>query len=274
MKKFYLLALWGILFILPTFGQNSKLLQIDARRNTPKLTQNPSSRTVSSKSTGTDVSLPAYGTIPDNYTAYYLNNYCQALELTFTREQLGIFVLVFPLSGYSYPRFVFSNETNDTFEFSNFQVINVPIPNIPIGTYPPPVNLQVNVGKRVLIISKDWKWIQLENGTIYDIPVSQTVYKQFLRNKQAYLTGGSFNSATGNSSQNKINSDSKSEFPTNKHGYYTCPNCHGSGCCPHCNHGIANNPYLGGKKMICSVCFGTGKCRSCEGSGKKYGVIH
>ena len=71
-----------------------------------------------------------------------------------------------------------------------------------------------------------------------------------------------------------INADQKSEFKTNRHGYYTCPNCHGSGRCPHCSHGIARNPYLGGDPMICGVCHGKGECQSCDGTGKVYGVIH
>ncbi len=128
------------------------------------------------------------------------------------------------------------------------------------------------ISKLVLTVSKDWKKIRMEDGTVYDIPITNEQFSQAIMRStllmEGYYSGGYWPQST------PINADQKSEFRTNRHGYYTCPNCHGSGRCPHCSHGIARNAYLGGDPMICGVCHGRGCCQSCNGTGKLYGVIH
>lgn len=58
-----------------------------------------------------------------------------------------------------------------------------------------------------------------------------------------------------------------------RYGYYTCPSCCGTGKCPICHgSGLADSYYTGGK-MVCPSCT-NGRCSSCNGTGKKYGVIH
>ena len=113
----------------------------------------------------------------------------------------------------------------------------------------------------------------MEDGAVYNIPITKEQFDQALNTRIRILEGYPYYGGY-RSYSTPINADQKSEFKTNRHGYYTCPNCHGSGRCPHCSHGIARNPYLGGDPMICGGCHGKGECQSCDGTGKVYGVIH
>ena len=114
------------------------------------------------------------------------------------------------------------------------------------------------------------------DANVFDIPVTEADYNRFLKAKTDYIQGGASSGAShGNSSGSAIDTDTDGQYPGNRHGYYTCPNCHGSGRCPHCDgKGIARNSYMGGDPMVCSPCNATGKCASCDGKGKKYGVVH
>lgn len=76
-------------------------------------------------------------------------------------------------------------------------------------------------------------------------------------------TAPTFDSSAGTSSQ----SQNKSRY-----GYYTCPSCYGSGKCPICHGTKLADAYYTGDKMVCPSCR-NGRCSSCNGTGKKYGII-
>ena len=219
----------------------------------------------SSQVASTSRPTPAAGSIPLNRDLCYANPKGRLISVYLTQGELGTFIRVFPLTGYSYPRFILSGETADCYEFSSFSLA-------PRSIYRPDAGFNVYISKLVLTVSKDWKKIRMEDGTVYDIPITNEQFSQAIMRStllmEGYYSGGYWPQST------PINADQKSEFRTNRHGYYTCPNCHGSGRCPHCSHGIARNAYLGGDPMICGVCHGRGCCQSCDGTGKLYGVIH
>ncbi len=60
-----------------------------------------------------------------------------------------------------------------------------------------------------------------------------------------------------------------------KYGYYTCPTCHGSKKCIICGgKGYWRNSYEGFREYQCNNCpNSSGRCPSCDGTGKKYGII-
>ncbi|MBQ9962804.1 MAG: hypothetical protein IJO90_05490 [Alistipes sp.] len=60
-----------------------------------------------------------------------------------------------------------------------------------------------------------------------------------------------------------------------RYGYYTCPTCHGTKQCQTCGgDGIWRNSYEGLKDYMCPNCpNSSGRCPSCNGTGKKYGII-
>ena len=220
----------------------------------------------SSQVASTSRPTPSAGSIPTNRDLCYTNQKGQLISIYLTQEKLGTFVRVFPLTGYSYPRFILSGETADSYEFSTFSLA-------PCSIYRPDAGFNVYVSRQALSVSKDWKTVRMEDGTVYDIPITKEQFDQTLRNSILIMEGYPYYGGY-QSYSTPINADQKSEFKTNRHGYYTCPNCHGSGRCPHCSHGIARNSYLGGDPMICGVCHGRGCCQSCNGTGKLYGVIH
>lgn len=245
-------------------SRNASPVNPASTRNTTENTTN--TRTAPSQTASGSRPTPSAGTIPTNRDLCYTNQKGQLISIYLTQEKLGTFVRVFPLTGYSYPRFILSGETADSYEFSTFSLALRSL-------YRPDAGFNVYVSQRVLTVSKDWKTIRMEDGAVYNIPITKEQFDQALNTRIRILEGYPYYGGY-RSYSTPINADQKSEFKTNRHGYYTCPNCHGSGCCPHCSHGIARNPYLGGDPMICGVCHGKGECQSCDGTGKVYGVIH
>lgn len=216
-------------------------------------------------------------TLQEDRNLYYLNKSGEAVILAFARTQLGTFVTLCPFTvpGYFYPRFVLSGETDDSYEFSKYTTLmHRNNPGYVAGF---DFETELIVGEPFLTISKDWKSVVTGDGRVFDIPITESEYNDLVDSKYIEdVKSGAYRHrhSSGNTSGFSIDYDSDTKFPTNRHGYYTCPNCHGTGRCPHCSHGIAGNSYLGGKPMLCSVCNGTGRCMSCNGTGKKYGVIH
>ena len=222
------------------------------------------------------VSLPAYGTIPETPQAlYYLNTKGQGCEIRLTTSAQGVFVSFFP-STLLKSSACLSDQSGDKFVFSEYKFDTRPISN-GFGQYTPHVG--VIFGRPLLSISKDWRRVTIHTLAYEcDIPVTEADYKRFLEAKRDFIMGGAPGGAGGagaNRSGSSIDTDTDGQFPGNKHGYYTCPNCHGTGRCPHCDgKKITGNPYLGGEPMVCAPCNGKGKCASCDGTGKKYGVVH
>lgn len=203
--------------------------------------------------------------LPEESDLCFTNQRGQLFSISVSRGELGTFITAFPLPGYSYARFILSGIRGDRYVFSTFSIAMRSI-------YRPDAGVDLYLGKPVLTISRDWKSVRLEDGSVYDIPIPKSVYDRTLSERLLLIEG--YPLVQGTSGGTSINSEQKSEFRTNKHGWYTCPNCHGTGQCPHCSHGIARNSYLGGDPMICPVCHGRSRCQSCDGTGKLYGVIH
>lgn len=230
--------------------------------------------TVTGRANFAPVTLPAYGTIPElPRTLYYLNDKGQLCWLSLTRNDYGIFVsftasLVFKSSAY------LADQSGDEFVFKEYKYNMYPVQE-GFGQFRTQVD--VVTGQTLVTVSKDWRRVQVHlDANVFDIPVTEADYNRFLKAKTDYIQGGASSGAShGNSSGSAIDTDTDGQYPGNKHGYYTCPNCHGSGRCPHCDgKGIARNSYMGGDPMVCSPCNATGKCASCDGKGKKYGVVH
>lgn len=203
--------------------------------------------------------------LPEETDLCFTNRRGQLLSIRVSRGVLGTFITAFLLPGYSYPRFILSEIRGDRYVFSMFSLAMRSI-------YRPDAGFDLHLGKPVLTISRDWKSVELEDGNVYDIPIPKSVYDRTLIERVQIMEGYPYIQRSQGSTP--INSEEESEFRTNKHGWYTCPNCHGTGQCPHCSHGIARNSYLGGDPMICPVCHGKSECQSCDGTGKLYGVIH
>lgn len=214
---------------------------------------------------GTAGVRPGEVPLPETSDICFTNRRGQLLSLNVSRGELGTFITAFLLPGYSYPRFILSEIRGDRYVFSMFSLAMRSI-------YRPDAGFDLYLGKPVLTISRDWKSVELEDGTVYDIPIPKSVYDRTLIERVWMMEGYPYIQRSQGSTP--IHSEEKSEFQTNKHGWYTCPNCHGTGLCPHCSHGIARNSYLGGDPMICPVCHGKSECQSCDGTGKLYGVIH
>lgn len=203
--------------------------------------------------------------LPEERDLCFTNQRGQLLSFTLSRGELGTFITAYLLPGYSYPRFILSEIRGDRYVFSMFSLS-------PRSIYRPDAGFDLHLGKPVLTVSRDWKSVVLEDGSVYDIPIPKSVYDRTLIERVWIMEGYPYIQRSSGSTP--INSEEEREFQTNKHGWYTCPNCHGTGLCPHCSHGIARNSYLGGDPMICPVCHGKSECQSCDGTGKLYGVIH
>lgn len=226
-----------------------------------------------------DVALPTYGTIPTSGKYYYANAQAQTCVITIMNQQFGLTIAVYPpiTSLLKHASVIYTGQEGDEFLFSEYTIAAGPVRTGPMSF---DYQVRAQTGQVMVRLAKDWSRLTvLTTGIVYDIPLTEFDYKRIEANKGELFRrlsesmGGS--GMSGSSSGSTIDTDTDGQYPGNKHGYYTCPNCHGSGRCPHCSgDGVAGNPYLGGEAMWCSPCNGSGKCASCNGSGKKYGVVN
>lgn len=80
------------------------------------------------------------------------------------------------------------------------------------------------------------------------------------------------NGSSKASSSNGVQSAASSGSKTSSTGYTPiqfCPYCYGTGKCKSCNGSGINPIDYGGGRSSCPICNGTGICKYCNGTGKK-----
>lgn len=78
------------------------------------------------------------------------------------------------------------------------------------------------------------------------------------------------NSSGGSTSGNGNNNNQRSS----DYGYVDCHMCYGSGKCNTCNGKGTTYSYILGHDVLCAICNGGRKCNTCSGSGKRYQRIN
>lgn len=211
------------------------------------------------------VNLPQYGCFPaDNEYVCYVNKKGQQfyLKSIIDEGEQTIQISASP-TVFNSVTYLLTSSDGDTFEFTEYMKgFNIPVYGYKV----------VKLLKKLKVkVSKDWKWVELYDGTVYDIPVSKEVYDKIFaykkdlveKGRQQFMMGGYSGGVSSFSNGGGIDASfSSGSFDSKK----KCPYCN-NGICSKCNgYGVVFNNY-GGEYDKCPSCLGRGKCRVCYGTG-------
>lgn len=212
------------------------------------------------------VDLPRYGCFPgDNEFVCYMNEKGQQFQLKYIIDEgeQTIRISARP-SIFNSMDYLLTGSDGDTFEFTEFTKGF----NIPVYGY----KLIKQLKKLKVEVSKDWKWVRLYDGTVYDIPITKELYDRMMAYKTGLVEKGRLQSVQSGRYSGNVSSssngghvdessssgsfDSKKKCPYCNNG--TCRRCHGTGL-------VFNSS--GGGYDECPSCQGRGTCRICYGTG-------